>query len=188
MTTRHYLMAMFMGLFALTACGSDDDPVPVPEPTEKPEPSDSTTTSPEHPDTTTTTPSGPDVTETRFVGGDISMLTAYEQQHAAYADLNGKTIASVLDFLKEQGWNTMRVRLFVDPSQDSDKGVVQDLQYVKSLGKRIKDAGLLFMLDFHYSDTWADPGQQTAPASWAVYSWYPEDGQRDQLRHALGLS
>ena len=175
MTTRHYLMAMFMGLFALTACGSDDDPVPVPEPTEKPEPSDSTTTSPEQPDTTTTTPSGPDVTETRFVGGDISMLTAYEQQHAAYADLNGKTIASLLDFLKEQGWNTMRVRLFVDPSLDSDKGVCQDLDYVKKLGKRIKDAGLLFMLDFHYSDTWADPGQQTAPASWAVYSWYPED-------------
>ncbi|MBR4898696.1 MAG: glycosyl hydrolase 53 family protein [Prevotella sp.] len=175
MTTRHYLLALFMGLFALTACGSDDDPVPESEPVEKPEPSDTTTTSPEQPDTTTTTPSGPNLTETRFVGGDISMLTAYEQQHAAYADLNGKKIASLLDFLKEQGWNTMRVRLFVDPSKDSDKGVCQDLDYVKKLGKRIKDAGLLFMLDFHYSDTWADPGQQTAPASWAVYSWYPED-------------
>ena len=110
-----------------------------------------------------------------FVGGDISVLLKYEEQEATYYDLDGNTISNVLVFLKEQGCNTMRVRLFVDPSKDTDKCVCQDLDYVKKLGKRIKDAGLLFMLDFHYSDTWADPGQQTAPASWAIYSWYPEE-------------
>ena len=111
----------------------------------------------------------------KYVGGDISVLLKYEEQSATYLDQDGKSISNVLAFLKEQGWNTMRVRLFVDPSKDTDKNVCQDLEYVKELGKRIKAAGLYFMLDFHYSDTWADPGQQTAPASWAVYSWYPED-------------
>ncbi len=100
----------------------------------------------------------------KYVGGDISMLPKYEQQKATYLDKDGKAIADVLTFLKEQGWNTIRVRLFVDPSKSGEKAVCQDLDYVKSFGKRIKDAGLYFMLDFHYSDTWADPGQQTTPA------------------------
>ena len=99
----------------------------------------------------------------KYVGGDLSMLSKYEQQGATYLDKDGKSIADVLAFMKEQGWNTVRVRLFVDPSNDKDKCVVQDLEYVKSLGKRIKDAGLHFMLDFHYSDTWADPKQQNTP-------------------------
>ena len=99
----------------------------------------------------------------KYVGGDLSMLSKYEQQGATYLDKDGKSIADVLAFVKEQGWNTIRVRLFVDPSNDKDKCVVQDLEYVKSLGKRIKDAGLHFMLDFHYSDTWADPKQQNTP-------------------------
>lgn len=100
----------------------------------------------------------------KYVGGDISMLPKYEQQKATYLDKDGKAIADVLTFLKEQGWNTIRVRLFVDPSKSGDKAVCQDLDYVKALGKRIKDAGLYFMLDFHFSDTWADPEHQTIPA------------------------
>ena len=100
----------------------------------------------------------------KYVGGDISMLPKYEQQKATYLDKDGKAIADVLTFLKEQGWNTIRVRLFVDPSKSGDKAVCQDLDYVKALGKRIKDAGLYFILDFHYSDTWADPEHQTIPA------------------------
>jgi arabinogalactan endo-1,4-beta-galactosidase len=105
--------------------------------------------------------------ETRFVGGDISLLTKYEQQGAQYKDKNGNTITNVISFLKEQGWNTLRVRLFVDPTNSDDrKSCVQDLDYVIALGKRIKQAGMFFMLDFHYSDTWADPGSQWTPAAW----------------------
>ena len=106
----------------------------------------------------------------RLVGGDISMLTKYEQGGAIYKDRNGSTIASVLPYFKQQGWNAMRVRLFVNPENASDEhkkeGVVQDLPYVKALGKRIKDAGYALVLDLHYSDTWADPGKQTVPAAW----------------------
>ena len=101
-----------------------------------------------------------------FVGGDLSMLTKYEQQKAQYKDHDGKAIDDVVAFLKQQGWNTLRLRLFVDPTQDNDKAVIQDLEYVKTLGRRIKDAGMLLVLDFHYSDTWADPAKQWTPASW----------------------
>ncbi len=101
----------------------------------------------------------------KYVGGDISMLTKYEEAGVVYKDKDGQTVQP-LTFFKEQGMNAMRVRLFVDPSRDSDKGVCQDLNYVKALGKRIKDAGMAFMLDFHYSDTWADPGKQWTPDAW----------------------
>ena len=104
----------------------------------------------------------------KYVGGDLSVLLKYEEQKATYLDKDGKAIADVLAFVKEQGWNTVRLRLFADPSKDTDKNVCQDIEYVKSLGKRIKAAGLCFMLDFHYSDTWADPEHQTMPLEWGM--------------------
>ena len=108
------------------------------------------------------------VTAQKYVGGDLSVLLKYEEQKATYLDKDGKAIADVLAFVKEQGWNTVRMRLFADPSKDTDKNVCQDIEYVKSLGKRIKAAGLYFMLDFHYSDTWADPEHQTMPLEWGM--------------------
>ena len=102
----------------------------------------------------------------KYVGGDISMLPKYEQAGVVYKDKSGNTVSDVIAFFKQEGMNAMRVRLFVDPTQDSDKAVCQDLEYVKTLGKRIKDAGLSFLLDFHYSDTWADPGKQWTPNDW----------------------
>ena len=106
----------------------------------------------------------------RLVGGDISMLTKYEEGGAIYKDRNGNIINNVLAFFGDQGWNAMRVRLFVNPENASEthkrEGVVQDLAYVKALGKRIKESGYALVLDLHYSDSWADPGKQTVPAAW----------------------
>lgn len=106
----------------------------------------------------------------KYAGGDISLLTKYETNGAEYADHDGNPITSPLTFFKDEGWNLMRVRLFVDPANASTsakgEGVCQDLEYVKALGKRIKDAGFAFMLDFHYSDTWADPAKQWTPKDW----------------------
>lgn len=106
----------------------------------------------------------------KYVGGDISLLTPYEERGATYYDHSGNSIASPLEFFKDEGMNLMRVRIFVDPSNasatDKGQGVCQDLDYVKALGKRIKDAGLSFMLDFHYSDSWADPAKQWTPKAW----------------------
>ena len=107
--------------------------------------------------------------EPLYVGGDISLLPKYEQAGVVYKDKDGNTVTDVLSFFREQGQNAMRVRLFVNPD-GSDKAVCQDLDYVKAFGKRIKDAGLKLMLDFHYSDTWADPGKQWTPAAWQSLS------------------
>lgn len=105
----------------------------------------------------------------RLLGGDISMLPVYEAGGAVYRDGAGNEVRP-LEYFKDLGWNAMRVRLFVDPGQASaehrDEGVCQDLDYVKRLGARIKRAGYRFMLDFHYSDTWADPGKQFMPSRW----------------------
>ena len=116
------------------------------------------------------------------VGGDISMLTKYEahQQKALrynvttahYYDVNGQIIDDVITWTKQQGWNAARVRLFVNPenatAEHKGQGVIQNLDSVKVMGRRIKAAGMQFMLDFHYSDTWADPSAQTTPAAWAT--------------------
>lgn len=113
-------------------------------------------------------------TAQKYVGGDISLLSKYETNGAKYYDKDGVAITDMLTFLKEQGLNCMRVRLFVEPKnapvQHQGEGVCQDLDYVKALGKRIKDAGFYFMLDFHYSDSWADPANQWTPDKWKSLS------------------
>ena len=115
------------------------------------------------------------------VGGDISMLTKYEAHQlkalnygvttAYYRDINNQRINDVITWVKQQGWNAARVRLFVNPANasnaDKGQGVIQNLDTVKVLGRRIKAAGMKFMLDFHYSDSWADPAKQFTPAEWA---------------------
>ena len=106
----------------------------------------------------------------KYVGGDISMLPKYEEAGVVYRDAAGNAVPDVLAFFKQEGLNAMRVRLFVDPSKDRDKAVCQDLDYVKQFGKRIKEAGMQLMLDFHYSDTWADPAKQWTPDAWKALS------------------
>ena len=132
-------------------------------------------------------------TAQKYVGGDISLLPTYEEHSANYMTADGQKIDNMLDFYKQQGWNAMRVRLFVEPSRASDEhkgqGVRQDLDYVIKLGKRIKDAGFALMLDFHYSDTWADPAHQATPflflqASTPAYE-YIYDYTRDCLRQLV---
>lgn len=115
------------------------------------------------------------VSAQRYVGGDISLLKAFEDNGAVYKDQNGNKIGKLLPYLKGTcGMNAMRVRLFHTPknatSAEVGQGVIQDLPYVTALGKEIKDAGLDFMLDFHYSDTWADPSKQWTPKAWVGLS------------------
>ncbi|MBQ5461502.1 MAG: glycosyl hydrolase 53 family protein, partial [Bacteroidaceae bacterium] len=110
----------------------------------------------------------------KFRGGDVSLLSRYEENGANYMDVNGTKITNMLAYLKQLGWNALRVRLFVNPSQastaDKGQGVCQNLDYVIALGKRIKRAGFQFLLDFHYSDSWADPAKQFTPAAWSSLS------------------
>lgn len=115
----------------------------------------------------------------RYVGGDISLLPEYEEAGAQYRTPSGEPIADVITWLHEQGMNAMRVRLFVnpakykelhqndaDPDTRYDPNACQDLEYIKPLCRRIIDCGMDLMLDFHYSDTWADPAKQWTPIDW----------------------
>lgn len=103
----------------------------------------------------------------KYVGGDISMLPQYEKHNSPYLDANSQPIDDLITWLIEEcGWNTFRIRLFVDPYNPTDPCVCQDLEYVKQLGKRIKDAGAYFMLDYHYSDSWVDATHIQAPRAW----------------------
>ena len=106
----------------------------------------------------------------RYVGGDISLLPDYEEAAAKYYDHEGKPVNDLLKFCYDEGMNCMRVRLFVNPDDytgsDRDPNAKQTLGYILPLCKRIQDDGFALMLDFHYSDTWADPGKQWAPKAW----------------------
>ena len=105
----------------------------------------------------------------KYFGGDASMLPTYEKQGNIYYTEKGKAMP-FLDMVKESGWNTIRVRLFVEPQYapqaHQDEGVIQDLAYIIPFCQQIQDKGMDIMLDFHYSDTWADPGKQFIPQSW----------------------
>jgi arabinogalactan endo-1,4-beta-galactosidase len=65
--------------------------------------------------------------------------------------------------MREHGWNAFRLRVFVSPVRNAPDN---SLENTIPLAKAIKDAGGTFMLDIHYSDTWADPGHQETPVAW----------------------
>jgi arabinogalactan endo-1,4-beta-galactosidase len=95
-----------------------------------------------------------------YLGADISTLSQVEQQGGIYLD-NNKPGDALRIFMKH-GWTCFRLRIWVDP-----RNGMNGLEYTTKLAKRIKDAGATFMLDFHYSDWWADPQKQNKPAAWA---------------------
>lgn len=94
-------------------------------------------------------------------GADISGLIKNEDFGAVYRKANGRT-GDAVKILASSGVNLIRAKVWVDPA-DGYNTVTQ----VVELGTRAERAGMDFMVDFHYSDTWADPGKQFKPAAWA---------------------
>lgn len=105
--------------------------------------------------------------EGKIMGADISFLPQLEARGMKFSDKGVQKDA--IDILKDHGFNYIRLRLFVDPANDSgyspEKGFC-DLAHTLEMAKRIKKAGMKFLLDLHYSDTWADPGKQFKPKAW----------------------
>jgi arabinogalactan endo-1,4-beta-galactosidase len=99
-------------------------------------------------------------------GGDLSLLQYIQDHGVEYKETN--QVKDPLLIFKDHGCNTVRLRLFVAPN--GKEGQVNSLSYTLRLAKRVKDAGLKLMLDFHYSDGWADPGHQIIPAEWKELS------------------
>lgn len=102
----------------------------------------------------------PMVTETFYKGMDLSFQSELEDYNVPYKDANGNAV-ELLDFVKSKGTNLIRLKLWHTP-QDGQNS----LEDVKSYAQRIKTKEMNFLLDFHYSDFWADPGTQTPPAAW----------------------
>jgi arabinogalactan endo-1,4-beta-galactosidase len=100
-------------------------------------------------------------------GADISMQTRQDTDAVVYNEYGVPT--DVLTIFTNHDLNWIRIRLFHTPS-GSEYGVCQDLAYVTELGARVKADGFKFLLDIHYSDTWADPSHQTKPAAWSSLS------------------
>lgn len=98
-----------------------------------------------------------------FDGGDLSATGRIEELGGRFVDGEGRP-TDPIRALADAGANCVRLRLFVDP--DGKKFVTNDLPYTLALAKRAKAAGQAILLDFHYSDTWADPGKQGIPKSW----------------------
>jgi arabinogalactan endo-1,4-beta-galactosidase len=106
-------------------------------------------------------------TTDKIIGADISFLPQLESRNIKFSK-NGAE-KDVLLMLKEHGFNYIRLRIFNDPAQPkgySPKKGFCDLEQTKLMAKRVKAAGLKLLLDFHYSDYWADPQQQNKPAAW----------------------
>lgn len=93
------------------------------------------------------------------VGADVSFLRQAEQNGAVFKD-NGKPEPG-LQILKDHGYNWIRLRIFNHPTE-----LPNDLPYTIAEAQAAKKLGFKFLLDFHYSDTWADPGKQFIPKAW----------------------
>lgn len=108
-----------------------------------------------------------------MLGADISSV---QEANATFVDTDGQT-KSIFDLLKNHGFNYIRIKTFVDPSApygyaSSANGCAGlpepygDKDHVVEFGQQIKAANMGFLLDFHYSDVWADPGNQIIPEAW----------------------
>ncbi len=103
--------------------------------------------------------------ETFGFGADVSWLSQQESWGTYYCNRAGKR-ADLLDILKDDfGINAVRFRVWVNPS-----GGWSGKQDVINLSKRAHAKGMKIMISFHYSDTWADSGNQTIPAQWTDHS------------------
>ena len=108
---------------------------------------------------------------TKFIKGmDLSTLLELDRCGAKYYD-HGKE-RDILDIMKDYDVDTIRLRLWNDPKSELGEPYGagnNDLAETIAIGKKVTDAGFGVLLNFLYSDFWADPGKQIKPKAWADY-------------------
>lgn len=133
-------------------------------------------------------------------GGDlsayISIQEAFDQMNAdkylgrtdwGYKDFDGNIIRNqeFFNFLAKQGMNWVRIRVWNDPYDSNGNGYgggTNDLAKAITMGQWATNAGMKVLIDFHYSDGWADPDRQTAPKAWKSF-----DGDPDKTAEAVSI-
>ncbi len=105
-----------------------------------------------------------------FINGvDVSSVLSLEESGVVFRDDDGDP-ADLFDVLKDHGVTDVRVRVWNDPFDAQGRGYGGgdvDVERAVRIGERATAAGLGVLVDFHYSDFWADPGKQKAPKAWA---------------------
>ena len=114
-------------------------------------------------DSTSPEPNPPPGNQFFAKGADVSWLTQMEAEGQKFYNSNG-TEMDCMELLKSLGVNAIRLRAWVDPSASGGWCNTADL-VTKAI--RAKNLGMKILIDFHYSDWWADPGKQNKPAAWA---------------------
>ena len=95
-----------------------------------------------------------------MLGADISSLKKSEDFGGVYRDADGSA-GDALRIMSDHGLNYGRLRVFVDPADG-----YHNKDSLLEMALRLKDQGISLLVDFHYSDNWADPGKQIKPAAW----------------------
>ncbi len=119
-------------------------------------------------------------TQAQFANGaDVSWLSEMEAYGYIFKDKSGNQ-KDCLEILKEKGINALRFRVWVNPS-----GKYSNKRDVTYMAQRAKNMGFDVMIDFHMSDTWADPAHQKKPAAWAKHSF--QELLNDVYNHVYGV-
>ena len=103
-----------------------------------------------------------------ILGMDVSSVLAEERSGVKYYDFDG-TEKDLFAILAENGINMIRVRVWNDPYDSAGRGYGggnNDIDAAVEIGRRATANGMKLLVDFHYSDFWADPGKQFAPKAW----------------------
>lgn len=93
------------------------------------------------------------------IGADLSFMKQAEESGFIFREAGEPKVC--LDIFRDHGYNWIRLRLFHTPLQ-----LPNNLEYTIELAMEAKKRGFRFLLDYHYSDTWADPGKQFIPEAW----------------------
>jgi arabinogalactan endo-1,4-beta-galactosidase len=116
-------------------------------------------------------------------GADVGWLPQMEATGYKFYDADGSP-KDCLQLLKDRGINTIRLRVWVHPNNDKASGHCSPEETVV-MAVRAQKMGMRIMIDFHYSDSWADPGKQKKPAAWANHSF--SELQNDVYQHTYDV-
>ncbi|MDE7206144.1 MAG: glycosyl hydrolase 53 family protein, partial [Lachnospiraceae bacterium] len=110
-----------------------------------------------------------------IMGADLSSYVSLKESGTIFKDENGRALSDegFFELLHEGGTNWVRIRVWNDPYDGNGNGYGggnNDLEKAKTIGRLATKAGMRVLIDFHYSDFWADPSKQDAPKAWEEYS------------------
>lgn len=102
-------------------------------------------------------------------GADVGWLPQMEATGYKFYDSDGNE-KDCLQLLKDRGMNSIRLRVFVNPNDDKASGHCSKEETI-TMALRAQKMGMRVMINFHYSDSWADPAKQNKPAAWKNHSF-----------------